>query len=70
MRGGLRAGYNQPRYRAEVADALQTVADLLDALAAGEDNIVAIRKRAYTRDARRAFPKLVPRLGRQRNPFP
>jgi integrase len=44
--GGLHAGYNQSRYRAEVADALQMVADLLDALAAGEDNIVAIRKRA------------------------
>ena len=44
--GGLHAGYNQSRYRAEVAVALQMVADLLDALAAGEDNIVAIRKRA------------------------
>ena len=42
--GGLHAGYNQSRYRAEVADALQMVADLLDALAAGEDNVVAIRK--------------------------
>jgi integrase len=44
--GGLHAGYNQSRYRAEVADALQMVADLLDALEAGEDNIVAIRGRA------------------------
>jgi integrase len=44
--GGLHAGYNQSRYRAEVADALQMVADLLDALATGQDNIVAIRKRA------------------------
>ena len=44
--GGLHAGYNQSRYRAEVADALQMVADLLDAFAAGEDNIAAIRKRA------------------------
>lgn len=44
--GSLHAGYNQSRYRAEVADALQMVADLLDALAAGQDNIVAIRKRA------------------------
>lgn len=43
--GRLHSGYNQSRYRAEVADALQVVADLLDALAAGEDNIVAIRKR-------------------------
>lgn len=44
--GGLHAGYNQSRYRAEIVDALQMVADLLDALAAGEDNIVAIRTRA------------------------
>ena len=44
--GRLHAGYNQSRYRAEVADALQMVADNLDALAAGEDNIVAIRSRA------------------------
>ena len=44
--GTLHAGYNQSRYRAEVADALQMVADLLDALARGEDNIVAIRKPA------------------------
>jgi integrase len=44
--GGLHAGYNQSRYRTEVADALQMVADLLDALAAGQDNIVVIRKRA------------------------
>jgi integrase len=44
--GGLHAGYNQSRYRAEVAHALQMVADLLDALAAGQDNIVAIRKHA------------------------
>jgi hypothetical protein len=42
----LHAGYNQSRYRTEVADALQMVADLLDALAVGQDNIVAIRKRA------------------------
>ena len=44
--GGLHAGYNQSRYRAEVADALQMVADLLDSLAAGEDNIITIRNRA------------------------
>ena len=43
--GGLHAGYNQSRYRAEVGAALQMVADLLDALTAGEDNIVAIRMR-------------------------
>jgi integrase len=43
--GSLHAGYNQSRYRAEVADALQMVADLLDALRAGTDNIVAIRQR-------------------------
>jgi integrase len=44
--GDLHDGYNQSRYRAEVANALQMVADLLDALAAGEDNLVAIRRRA------------------------
>ena len=44
--GDLYAGYNQSRYRAEVADALQMVADLLEALAAGQDNIIAIRRRA------------------------
>ena len=43
--GGLHSGYNQSRYRAEVGVALQMVADLLDALSAGEDNIVAIRSR-------------------------
>jgi integrase len=44
--GGLHAGYNKSRYRAEVTDALQMVADLLDSLAAGQDNIIAIRRRA------------------------
>ena len=44
--GGLHAGYNHSRYRAEVTDALQMVADLLDSLAAGQDNIIAIRRRA------------------------
>jgi integrase len=45
--GALHAGYNQSRYRAEVAIALQMVADLLDALEAGEDNVIALRgKRA------------------------
>ncbi len=34
--GSLHAGYNQSRYRAEVADALQMVADLLDAHASGK----------------------------------
>ena len=43
---GLHSGYNQSRYRAEVADALQMVADNPDALAAGEDKIVMIRRRA------------------------
>ena len=43
--GGLHAGYNQSRYRAEVGVALQMAADLLDALSAGDDNIIAIRKR-------------------------
>jgi integrase len=36
--GALHAGYNQSRYRAEVATALQMVADLLDELEAGENN--------------------------------
>ena len=44
--GDLHDGYNQSRYSAEVANALQMVADLLDALAAGEDNLVAIHRRA------------------------
>jgi integrase len=44
--GSLHAGYNQSRYRGEVAQALQMVADLLDALAASEDNVVSIHKRA------------------------
>jgi integrase len=43
--GGLHAGYNQSRYRAEVGIALQMIADLLDALSTGVGNIVAIRKR-------------------------
>jgi len=43
--GGLHAGYNQSRYRAEVGVALEKVADLLDALSAGEDNVVAIRSK-------------------------
>jgi|SRR5271155_4921772 len=38
--GGLHAGYNQSRYQAEVASALQMVADLLDSVAAGKDNII------------------------------
>jgi integrase len=42
--GALHAGYNQSRYRAEVAEALQRVADLLDALRAGENNVVALRR--------------------------
>jgi integrase len=42
--GSLHSGYNQSRYRAEVASALQMVAGLLDALARGEDNIVALRR--------------------------
>jgi len=46
--GGLHARYNQSRYRAEVGVALQRVADLLNALSAGEDNIVSIR-RAHNR---------------------
>jgi integrase len=44
--GGLHAGYNQSRYQAEVASALQMVADLLDSVAAGKDNIIATDDRA------------------------
>jgi integrase len=44
--GDLHGVYNKSRYGSEVANALQLVADLLDALAAGEDNLVAIRRRA------------------------
>ena len=42
--GALHAGYNQSRYRSEVALALQMVADLLDALEQGEDKIIALRR--------------------------
>ena len=42
--GDLHDGYNQSRYGAEVASALQAVADLLDRLAAGDDTIVAFRR--------------------------
>ncbi len=42
--GALHAGYNQSRYGHEVAAALQQVADLLDALERGEDNVVALRR--------------------------
>jgi integrase len=41
--GSLHAGYNQSRYRAEVGNALQMVADLLDALEAGPDNVISLR---------------------------
>jgi integrase len=41
--GSLLAGYNQSRYTREVGVALQMVADLLDNLAAGDDNIVIFR---------------------------
>lgn len=37
--GSLHAGYNQSRYRPGVADALQMVADLLDALASTKDSM-------------------------------
>jgi integrase len=40
--GALLAGYNQSRYRNEVAQALQQIADMVDALAAGGDNIVTL----------------------------
>jgi integrase len=41
--GALHAGYNQSRYRREVAEVLQKVADVIDALAAGENNVVTLR---------------------------
>jgi integrase len=40
--GALHAGYNQSRYGTEVANALQMVADLVDALKSG--NVVAMRE--------------------------
>jgi integrase len=43
--GNLHDGYNQSRYRAEVAVALQGVADFLDAAARGEQSVIAIRRR-------------------------
>jgi integrase len=43
--GDLHDGYNQSRYRAEVAVALQVVADFLDAAARGEDNQVVVQRR-------------------------
>jgi integrase len=39
----LHSGYNQSAYRREVAEALQGIADMLDRLAAGIDNVVALR---------------------------
>lgn len=47
--GSLHAGYNQSRYRAEVGQALQMVADVLDSLAAGEDKIISLHGRAIRR---------------------
>jgi integrase len=44
--GSLHAGYNQSRYQPEVADALQTVADFLDAMVRGDCNVVPMRRRA------------------------
>jgi integrase len=41
----LHSGYNQSKYTAEVADALQRVADMLDALAIGsEKNVTLVGK--------------------------
>ena len=50
--GSLHAGYNQSRYRGEVGNALQMVADMLDALAAGENNVVSLS--GHTLGSRRA----------------
>jgi integrase len=43
--GSLHAGYNQSRYRSEVAAALQAVADLLDAISGAEGAVVAVGSR-------------------------
>jgi integrase len=42
--GALHAGYNHSRYRVEVMGALQMVADMLDALEYGEDNVISIKR--------------------------
>jgi integrase len=44
--GSLHAGYNQSRYRSEVAVALQAVAELLDAISGAGGTLVAMRGRA------------------------
>jgi integrase len=44
--GDLHDGYNQSRYGLEVAAALQAVADFLDAMARGKENVTAIRRHA------------------------
>ena len=44
--GALHSGYNQSRYRSEVGAALQMVADMLDVLERGPDNVVSIMRRA------------------------
>jgi hypothetical protein len=71
IRGILNSGHRIRVARAEVGGALQMVADLLDALSGGEDNIIAMPRR---RSARRAAPSrdqsvfpLLPRV-RQRPP--
>jgi integrase len=40
----LLSGYNKARYAAEVGEALQIVADQLDAIAAGVDNVIPMRR--------------------------
>ena len=42
--GSLLSGYNKARYAAEVGEALQIVADQLDAIVAGVNNIVPMRR--------------------------
>jgi hypothetical protein len=44
--GALHSGYNQSRYRAEVATALQAVADKLAVFEQGSDNIVSLKRSA------------------------
>ena len=44
--GSLLAGYSKARYAQEVSEALQVLADRLEALEAGLDNVVPLRARS------------------------
>jgi integrase len=41
--GSLVSGYNKSRFTPEVADALQLIGELIEALEAGQDNVVPLR---------------------------